>query len=205
MAPQGKSAQGDLDTLIGRLKDGESSAFDEFVERFGQRLLRFGERMCGNVEDAREVLQDTLLKTYESIGNLKHPNAFRTWLYRIASNACLMRRRKSRYLHEEVPLEEALPPAAPEESAHLPWEALPERVLLNKELRGALEDAISDLPSSSRLVLLLRDVEGLTTEETARALDLNRDVVKMRLYRARGRVRNALETYMSRSGAASPP
>ena len=179
--------------LIGRLQRNEPGAYEEFMTTFGPGLLRFGKRMCGDPDDAEEVLQDTLLKTFTSIGTLKEPGAFRTWLFRILANACLMRRRKSQYLSEEIPLDEALPDAASLDAPR-PWAELPDRVLQNAELRRHLEEAILSLPPDYRLVILMRDVEGLTTEETARALGVNRDVVKMRLHRARAKMRNALDS-----------
>jgi RNA polymerase sigma-70 factor (ECF subfamily) len=178
--------------LIGRLQRNEAGAYEEFMSTFGPGLLRFGKRMCGDPEDAREVLQDTLLKTFTSIGTLKEPAAFKTWLFRILANACLMRRRKSQYLGEEIPLDEALPDRGSLEAPR-PWAELPDRVLQNAELRKALEDAILSLPADYRLVILMRDVEGLSTEETAEALGVSRDVAKMRLHRARARLRNLLE------------
>jgi RNA polymerase sigma-70 factor (ECF subfamily) len=188
--------QGDL---IARLRQRDPVAFEEFVSLVGPRLLNFGRRMCGDREDAREVFQDTLLKTFEAIDDLKNPGAFKTWLYRIAANACRMRRRKSQFLKEEISLEDALPNRPPGEAAPMPWEELPDRVLLNDELREHLQGAILELPEDSRAVLVLRDVEGLTTEEVAEALSLSKDVVKMRLHRARAKVRNHLAEYLEQS------
>jgi RNA polymerase sigma-70 factor (ECF subfamily) len=187
--------------LIERMKARDPQAFEEFFRTHGEKLLRFGYRMCGDREDAREVLQDTLLKTFESISTLKQPGAFAGWLYRIAHNACLMRRRRSKFLKEEVELEEALP--GPGAGEALPWNRLPDQALLDDELRERLRQAILDLPEGYRSVLVLRDLEGLDTETVAEALGLGKDVVKMRLHRARGKVRNALEAYLrSRSPAA---
>jgi RNA polymerase sigma-70 factor (ECF subfamily) len=188
--------------LIERLQNREPGAFEEFFGQYGDRLLNFGFRMCGDREDAREVLQETLLKTFESIGTLKNPGAFAGWLYRIAHNACLMRRRHSKFLKEEVELDEALPD--PKSAAQpLPWNRLPDQAVLDAELRERLRRAILDLPEGYRSVLVLRDIEGLDTESVASALGLNRDVVKMRLHRARGKVRNMLESYLrNRSTAA---
>jgi len=182
--------------LIDRLRRKEPSAFEEFVSLYGPRLLSFGRRMCGDVEDAREVFQDTLLKIFEAIGGLKNPDAFKTWLFRIAANACRMRRRKSSFLKEEISLEEVLPERPADGAVPLPWGDLPERILLNGELREHLRRAILDLPEESRLVLVLRDVEGLDTGEVAESLSLSKDVVKMRLHRARAKVRGSLEEYL---------
>lgn len=181
--------------LVERIRKKEPEAFEEFLSKFGKRILSFGFRMCGDREDAREVLQDTLLKAYETADGLKQPGAFAGWLYKIAHNACLMRRRRSKFLKEEIPLDDVLPTSA-SAAADLPWERLPDRAVLDAELREKLQEAILGLPEGYRSVLVLRDMEGLDTQETADALGLNKDVVKMRLHRARASVRNQLAEYL---------
>jgi RNA polymerase sigma-70 factor, ECF subfamily len=187
--------------LIERMKRKEPKAFEEFLARFGRKILSFGFRMCGDGEDAREVLQDTLMKTFESVGELKQSGAFAGWLYRIAHNACLMQRRRSRFVSEEIPLEEVLPDSVPA-SADLGWARLPDKVLLDSELREKLQAAVLRLPEGYRSVLVMRDMEGLDTDETALALGLSKDVVKMRLHRGRAKVRNEIGEYL-RSHPAS--
>ncbi len=182
--------------LVERLQQRDPKAFDEFLELLGPRLLNFGMRMCQDREDARDVLQETMLKTFESVGDLRHPDAFRTWLYRIAANACLMKRRHSRFLKEEVSLEEVLPD--PEQIKGGPaWGALPDQALLDGELKKQVREAIYSLPPLYRSVLVLRDMEGLDTDEVAQVLGLNKDVVKMRLHRARAKVRQALDSILN--------
>ncbi len=183
--------------LIDRLKRKDPAAYEEFLSLYGKQLLSFGFRMCGDTEDAREVLQETLLKTFESIGDLKHSGAFKGWLYRIATNACLMRRRQSKFLKEEITLDEALPGPA---RADAPWQRLPDEVVLGGEVKGKIREAILNLPDTYRSVLVLRDLEGLDTEEAAAALSLSKDVVKMRLHRARAKIRNDLEGYFQDGG-----
>lgn len=183
--------------LIQRLQSRDPGAFDEFLELLGPRLLNFGMRMCQDREDARDVLQETMLKTFESVGDLRHPDAFRTWLYRIAANACLMKRRHSRFLKEEVSLEEVLPD--PEQLKNGPeWGRLPDQALLDGELKNQVREAIYSLPPLYRSVLVLRDMEGLDTDEVAQVLGLNKDVVKMRLHRARAKVRQSLDKILNR-------
>jgi len=183
--------------LIQRLQSRDPGAFDEFIELLGPRLLNFGMRMCQDREDARDVLQETMLKTFESVGDLRHPDAFRTWLYRIAANACLMKRRRSRFLKEEVSLEEVLPD--PEQLKNSPeWGRLPDQALLDGELKNQVREAIYSLPPLYRSVLVLRDMEGLDTEEVAQVLGVNKDVVKMRLHRARAKVRQSLDKILNK-------
>lgn len=182
--------------LIERLQQKDPAAYDEFLNRFGRRLLNFGVRMCGDREDAKEVVQDTLMKTYESVHELKNRGAFKGWLYRIATNACLMRRRQSKFLKEEISLDEAMPGGSvPADAA--PWSRLPDEAVLNAEFRRQIHEAILQLPDGYRSVLVLRDMEGLDTEEAAQALGLSKDVVKMRLHRARAKLRNELESRMA--------
>ncbi len=187
--------------LIERLQTKDPAAYSEFVERFGRRLLSFGVRMCGDREDAREVVQDTLLKTFQSVHELKSRDAFAGWLYRIATNACLMRRRKSKFLQEEVALDDVLPERSALTQGGPEWNRLPDEAAMDGELKEKIRGAILDLPDGYRSVLVLRDMEGLDTEEVATALSLSKDVVKMRLHRARAKVRNSIEAYLT-SGAA---
>jgi RNA polymerase sigma-70 factor, ECF subfamily len=187
--------------LIERLQAKDPQAFAEFMDRFGRRLLGFGMRMCGDREDAREVVQDTLLKTFQSVHELKNREAFAGWLYRIATNACLMKRRKSKFLEEEIPLEDVLPDRTALSQGGPDWNRLPDEAALDGELQGKIRAAILDLPDTYRSVLVLRDLEGLDTEEVSQALGLSKDVVKMRLHRARAKVRDRIEEYLT-SGAA---
>jgi RNA polymerase sigma-70 factor, ECF subfamily len=187
--------------LIERLQAKDPQAFTEFMDRFGRRLLGFGMRMCGDREDAQEVVQDTLLKTFQSVHELKNRAAFAGWLYRIATNACLMKRRRSKFLEEEIPLEDVLPDRTALSQGGPDWNRLPDEAALDGELQGKIRAAILDLPDTYRSVLVLRDLEGLDTEEVAQALGLSKDVVKMRLHRARAKVRNRIEAYLT-SGAA---
>lgn len=187
--------------LIERLQAKDPQAFTEFMDRFGRRLLGFGMRMCGDREDAREVVQDTLLKTFQSVHELKNRAAFAGWLYRIATNACLMKRRKSKFLEEEIPLEDVLPDRNALSQGGPDWNRLPDEAALDGELQRKIRAAILDLPDTYRSVLVLRDLEGLDTEEVSQALGLSKDVVKMRLHRARAKVRDRIEAYLT-SGAA---
>jgi RNA polymerase sigma-70 factor (ECF subfamily) len=181
--------------LIKRLQREEPAAFAEFFKLLGPKVLKFGMRMCGEKEDARDVQQETFLKALESVKELRHPEAFRSWLFRIAANACLRKRRRSKFLKEEVTIEDALP--EPEEMHRDAfWAALPDRALEDAELRGQIRQAVLNLPPLYRSVLVMRDTEGMDTEDVASALGVSRDVVKMRLHRARTKVRKALSAVL---------
>jgi len=180
--------------LLERIHGDDPEAFDEFIERYGNRIYGFGLRVCGESEDARDVAQDTLLKAYQSLKQLKEPKALRSWLYRVASNACLMKRRKGKFEPQrELSLEELMPAGAEEASAEIPDAGdLPDDELARSEVRRAVREAIRELPPHYKIVLVLRDMEQLTTKETAEALGLPGSTVKMRLHRARLMVRRQL-------------
>ena len=189
--------------LLAAVHRGESEAFATFVERYGHRLLAFGKRMCGHVEDGEDVFQDTLLAAYQSLADLRDPGALRTWLFRVAANACRMRRRKTGP-SREVSLEESFPATGGRQegdgsgAAEVPDSSRqPDTKAERAELQKALEIALHHLPTEQRLVVLLRDVEGLDTHETAEALGISPSAVKMRLHRARASLRSELGTNYS--------
>jgi RNA polymerase sigma-70 factor (ECF subfamily) len=172
---------------------GEPDAFERFVQHFRSKIFRYSWLMCGSPDDAEEVAQETLLKVFENIGQLREPEHVRAWVFRIARNACLMQRRRSVFAPErELALEELLPAEEPA------GETRPvEREMLDSELRAVLDRAILELPPIYRPVVVLRDLEELTTEETAQILDVSTDVVKTRLHRGRAALRQTLDCYLN--------
>ena len=193
--------------LLERIRSDDRAAFDEFVRRYGDRIYGFGLRMCGEREDARDVVQETLIKAFESLKTLHEPRALRSWLYRVASNACLMKRRKGKFEPKrELSLEELMP-AGPESAAFEvpdPSATAPDRAAEAEETRRAVREAIRTLAPEYRIVLLLRDIEQLSTQEVATALELPETTIKMRLHRARLAVRRHLEQGpVGREGAVS--
>ncbi len=191
--------------LARRLIAGSAEAFDRFVEHFRAKIFHYSWLMCGQREDAEEVAQETLLKVFESFGQLREPERVRPWVFRIARNECLMKRRKSVFApSKELSLDQFLP-AKDQRDGHVQlqiadWSGLPEDQVLNAELKAELQRAISELPENYRSVILLRDVEELSTQETAHILDLTDDVVKTRLHRARLAVREKLDGYLGPRG-----
>ncbi|HEX9736488.1 MAG TPA: RNA polymerase sigma factor [Thermoanaerobaculia bacterium] len=182
--------------LLSAISENRPGAFDAFVDRYGRRLLAFGLRMCGQREDAEDVFQETLMKAYQGLEKLRDPGAVRTWLFRVASSQCLMKRRKERP-ERELPLEAYKPGGVDfgEPAAVVDWSDGPDDAAEQAELHAALEGALSALPPELRIVVLLRDVEGLSTQETAEALELGVSAVKMRLHRARLALREHLARY----------
>jgi RNA polymerase sigma-70 factor (ECF subfamily) len=186
--------------LIAASQQGEPGALDALVRRHQGRVYGFAMRMCRNVEDAKDILQDTFLGVVRSIGDFRAESKFSTWLFRIASNACLKKRRRG--VHDPTPaqelsLDELMPrPDAEGRKPEIPdWSEDAEGALLRGELGGRLEAAVDTLPREYRIVLLLRDLEGLSAEETAKALGLSVAAVKSRLHRARLLVRRELAGY----------
>ena len=194
--------------LARELMAGEPRAFDRFVDHFRNKIFHYSWLMCGQREDAEEVAQDTLLKVFENFEQLREPQRIRPWVFQIAKNACLMKRRKSIFApSRELSLDEFLP-AMEANGNHgrmqiADWSGLPDQQAMQAEMKRVLERAIAELPENYRSVILLRDVEELSTAESAQILDLTEDVVKTRLHRARLAVRQKLDDYL-RTNAREP-
>jgi RNA polymerase sigma-70 factor (ECF subfamily) len=184
--------QGETD-LARALLAGEANAFEKFVEHFRSKVFHYSWLICGSPQDAEEVAQETLLKVFDNFDQLREPERVRAWVFRIAKNVCLMHRRRSVFAPaHELSLEE-LPAASDVPESIDP----PERELLRSELRAVIDRVISELPATYRAVVLLRDIEELSTEETAQVLDLSTDVVKTRLHRGRAVMRQKLDCYVN--------
>jgi RNA polymerase sigma-70 factor (ECF subfamily) len=195
-----------------RLLEGDATAFTPFVESFQSKIFQYTWMMCGQREDAEEVAQDTLLKVFESFDQLREPEHVKAWVFRIARNYCLMKRRRSVFAPErELSLDELMPALSPDNDSRGTAGAarvrdqreLPEQGLLRRELNRELETAMQELPANYRSVVLLRDVEGLSTTEAAEALELSEDVVKQRLHRGRLALRKRLAGYLTPAGKVS--
>jgi RNA polymerase sigma-70 factor (ECF subfamily) len=171
---------------------GEADAFEKFVEHFRSKIFHYSWLMCGRQEDAEEVAQETLLKVFESFDQLRDVERVRPWVFRIARNACLMQRRRSIFApSHEISTDDLVAGTEPAGA-----EPPPDREFLAGELRNVLDRAIAELPATYRPVAVLRDLEELSTEETAQILDIGTDVVKTRLHRARRALRETLDCYL---------
>jgi RNA polymerase sigma-70 factor (ECF subfamily) len=180
--------------LARALLQGHAGAFEEFVEHFRAKIFRYSWLMCGQREDAEEVAQETLLRVFESLSQLREPERVRSWVFRIAKNACLMKRRKSVFAPaNELSLDDLAPGTGFEIGDR---STLPDVELLRMELRDTLNRAVAELPEIYRAVVLLRDLEELSTEDTAQILDISTDAVKTRLHRGRLALREKLESYL---------
>ncbi len=179
--------------LARALLAGEDGAFDSFVEHFRSKIFHYSWLMCGQKEDAEDVSQETLLRIFDSFTTLRDPDRVRAWVFRIAKNACLMQRRRSVFAPaHELSLDD-LPPTSETASEAPPVDVR----LLDSELRAVVYRIILELPQAYRGVVLLRDIEELSTEETAHILDLSLDVVKTRLHRGRVAMRQKLDCYVN--------
>ena len=190
--------------LVAASRDGDRAALEALVRSHQDRVYSFAMRMCRNVEDAKDILQDTFLGVIRSIREFREESKFSTWLYRIAANACLKKRRRG--VHDPTPeqelsLDDLMPrPDADGRKPEIPdWSGDAERALLTGELSARMESAIDKLPKDYKIVLVLRDVEGLSAEETAQAVGLSVPAVKSRLHRARVFVRRELADYLTGS------
>lgn len=183
--------------LLARIRARDKSACAECIERHGGEVYRLALRMMRNQAEAEDVVQETFLSAFKSIDSFEGRSGLSTWLYRIATNAALMRLRRAD--PETVPVDET---AAPDDGAAVPrqlfdWCCLPESDFDSAEARAELERAIRELPERLRLVFVLRELEGRSTEETAEALDLSAEAVKTRLHRARLWLRERLSGYFT--------
>ena len=189
--------------LIAGLRSGDSGAFERLVREYGPRLLRLARRFLANEEDARDALQDAMIAVHKSIGNFESSSSLSTWLHRIVVNASLMRLRSKRR-HPEEDIEQYLPrflEDGHQVEASTSWTESADRVIEREELRASVRDAIAKLPEGYRIVLHLRDIEELSTAETAEILGVTKNVVKIRLHRARQALRTLLDTQMRNANA----
>jgi RNA polymerase sigma-70 factor (ECF subfamily) len=188
------SPEGDEGALLRRLRAGDAAAFETLVRTNAPRLLSVARRMLRNEEDARDALQEAFLQAFRGIGRFEGGARLSTWLHRILVNASLMRIR-SQGRRPEQPIEELLPRFY--EDGHRvdpgpPWRSESADPIEQRELASLVRAAIDRLPEIYRNVLLLRDIEELDTQETARLLDVKVDTVKVRLHRARQALRALL-------------
>jgi RNA polymerase sigma-70 factor (ECF subfamily) len=197
--PTVPAAPGDEQTLVAALRAGHDWAFEAMIRLYGARLLAVARRMCGNDEDARDVLQSAYLSAFRALPAFAGTAQLSTWLHRIVVNAALMRLRSKRRKPEQSI--EALLPAFQDDGHHVEqfseW-ALPADQLMEREdVRVAVRGCIAQLPDSYREVLMLRDIEELSTDDVARLLNVTPNTVKVRLHRAR----QALSTLLRREFA----
>lgn len=178
---------------IDQLRNGDRAEFARMMDHFSSQIYRLGLKILGNDQDAEDVLQETFIKAFRSIENFEARSSLSTWLYRIATNEALMLVRKRKPAFELITDNEDEEDIAPK--AFIDWCCLPEDELLSAESRKFLEEAVQELSPSLRLVFVMRDVEGFSIKETADILEITESAVKVRLLRARLRLRESLSQY----------
>ena len=186
------------DLSIDALRSGDRAEFARLVDATSSQVYRLALRMLGDPQDAEDILQNTFIQALRHIGEFEGRSSLSTWLYRIAINEALMqlRRRRPEVSLSEADGEESDEPAAPPLQL-ADWCCLPEQELLSAEARQKLDEAIGLLPETLRLVFILRDLQGLSIQETSQALGISEPAVKTRLLRARLRLRDDLSLYFS--------
>jgi RNA polymerase sigma-70 factor, ECF subfamily len=184
--------------LVARARTKDFTAFEELVDRYEDKIFRLAFRFVRNETEAKEIVQDTFLLVWRKLDTFKGDSQFGSWLYRVATNTALMRLRAQRR-HPEISTEE-LPLDYLDNYGQLPaagenWAKRPDDELQSDELRRRIQKAVDELPEIYRTVFIIRDVEGLSTEETAEVLEISIPTVKTRLHRARLALRDAITRY----------
>lgn len=172
----------------------DSDGFDKLYRDHVDLIYRYAHRLCGEAESAKDLVQETFLNAYRGLKDFRGDAQVSTWLYTIASRACMrMRRKRKGEPERELSLDDFVPTSEGEFRLQIPMDGLtPEEALQNKELREALDHAIDKLPKKYRMTLVLRDMEGLSAKEVGAIMGANERAVKSRLHRARLFVRREL-------------
>jgi RNA polymerase sigma-70 factor (ECF subfamily) len=197
MTTQSPVGSNDLD-LVHASKNGDVGAFEELVKRYDRKLFRIAQSVTHNVEDSQDAVQEALLKAFQNLDRFREESQFSTWLVRITVNESLRKLRKGRAMREVALNEDPQPgvDALPIEVTD--WAPNPEQLYWASELRLVLVKALGELELISRTVFVLRDIEGLSTDQTADVLNLSPTAVKARLWRSRLQLREHLNRYFGK-------
>src|ERR1700678_4052267 len=186
--------------LLAKAREGDVAAFNELVNRYSRKIYRLAKHITQNDTDAEDVLQETFMKAFEHLGDFQGQSKFYTWIVRIAVNESLMKLRK-RKSDRTVPLDEPLDTGEDTVVREIAvWDENPEQQYSREELARILDEAVEGLKPAFRTVFVLRDIEELSTEETAQALGISVPAVKSRLLRARLQLREKLTRFFRRKG-----
>jgi RNA polymerase sigma-70 factor (ECF subfamily) len=193
-----EAAAFDETALVTQARQGDSEAFNGLAERYQRNIFRLAQNITQNREDAEDVLQETFLKAYEHLPEFHGDSKFYTWIVRIAVNEALMKLRKRKW-DKTVWLDEPINTGEDSVAREIAvWEDNPEQRYSKEELHDILDKAVNGLAPPYRTVFVLRDMEGLSTEETAEALELSVPAVKSRLLRARLQLRDKLTAFFKK-------
>jgi RNA polymerase sigma-70 factor, ECF subfamily len=198
--PVSSQAGIDESILVAQARESDTTAFGELVRRYEGKIFRLAQHITQNREDAEDVLQETFLKAYEHLDQFKGDSKFYTWIVRIAVNQALMKLRR-RKTDKSVSLDETIDTGEDTITREIAaWDEDPEQRFSREELGDILDTAIQSLEPPYRSVFVLRDIDELSTEETADALGLSVPAVKSRLLRARLQLREKLTRFFKRKG-----
>lgn len=179
------------------LKQLDKKAFSKLIDTYGDQIFRLALKMLGNEQDAEDILQETFIKAYKNIKGFEGRSKISTWLYRVAVNEALMMIRKNKGIFTDIDAE-----IETDEGEFLPrqivdWCCLPEEELMSSETKLVIDRAVETLSPANRAAFLLRDVEGLSTQEAAEVLNISESALKVRLMRARMALRENLSNYFA--------
>src|ERR1700685_3724466 len=189
-------ASDDLD-LVHASKSGDVTAFEQLVKRYDRKLLRIAQSVTRNREDSQDAVQEAFLKAYQNLATFREDSKFSTWLIRITVNQSLMKLRKQRAVREESLNEDFQTDGDMLPMEVTDWVPNPEQLYWASELRDILIRTLEELSPILRTVFVLRDIEGLTTDQTVEVLNVSQTAVKARLWRARLQLRENLNQYFS--------
>lgn len=199
---KGRMAQREEQNLIRAAQSGDSRAFDRLVHRYQAQIYRAMTRACANPELAQDVLQEAMIRAFRALPQFRGDASFATWLFRIAKNLCV-RKQQQIMAHPTISLDQPLNEEEDAESLlrqMIDYSAQnPQQVVIDEEIRQKVREAVDKLPPNLREVLVLRDIEDLSNQETAERTGLTVAAVKARLHRARSLLREQLEEYFSES------
>src|SRR6202034_924716 len=192
----------DLD-LVHASKNGDFAAFEQLVKRYDRKLLRIAQSVTHNREDSQDAVQEAFLKAYTHLATFREDSKFSTWLFRITVNQSLMKLRKQRTTREASLDEDfqADGDVLPKEVTD--WAPNPEQLYWTAELRDILIKCLEELSPILRMVFVLRDVEGLTIDQTVEVMNVSQTAVKARLWRARLQLRESLNKYFSKQAESA--
>jgi RNA polymerase sigma-70 factor (ECF subfamily) len=177
--------------LIAACQQGDSRAYRTVYEIYRDRVFALCRHMAGNRDDAEDLTQEVFVQAFRHIGSFRAEAAFGTWLYRIAANRCMAEARKRRPVFRDVDEVEQAPNAVPLSSGDNP-----EQQLMRKEMMLRVEEAIAELPESQRLLFVLATQMGMKYRDIGHIVDCSEDAVKVRIHRARKKVRDSLRKYL---------
>jgi RNA polymerase sigma-70 factor, ECF subfamily len=182
--------------LISDFKAGSMAAMEKIVERYEDRIFIFGLKMCGHLQDAEDIAQETFLNAFRYLKDFREETKLKNWLFKIAATACIRKRRKKKAEPDhEISLESFIPQDGDHATYDIPdWSENPSDRVLQGELKKIIDAAIHSLSHKYRLVFNLRDIEGFSTQETADILGISTQSVKTRLHRARLFLREKIST-----------